>query len=177
MGTWLGVNETKLAVAVTNRRDGELPWEEQTRSRLLAVRLLGHNQPERAAQFARAELAPGGYGGCNLLIANPDAAFVVHAAGARQISVVKLNPGVHAMTNLDVDDDADPRIRFVRADLEPERFVVSSQRICSDESIVIDGPERGTVSSSLILAGHEIVLYHILGTPDGSDYQEYRLLN
>ena len=178
MGTWLGVNETKLAVAVTNRRDGELPWEEQTQSRgLLAVRLLGHNQPERAAQFARAELAPGGYGGCNLLIANPDAAFVVHAAGARQISVVKLNPGVHAMTNLDVDDDADPRIRFVRANLEPERFVVSSQRICSDESIVIDGPERGTVSSSLILAGPEIVLYHILGTPDGSDYQEYRLLD
>ena len=45
MGTWLGVNEAGLAVAVTNRNDGELAWEDQTRSRgLLAVNLLGFDQ-------------------------------------------------------------------------------------------------------------------------------------
>jgi len=177
MGTWLGVNETRLAVAVTNRRDGELPWTDQVRSRgVLAALLLGRDQPEPAARFACSELARGGYGGCNFLIANPDAAFVVHAPGARQISVVKLDPGIHAMTNLDLDDDADPRIRFARANLEPEDFVASSQRICSDESIVITDVEMGTVSSSLILAGPEIVLYHVLGVPRGCDYQEYRLL-
>ena len=27
MGTWLGVDESGLVVAVTNRRDGELRWE------------------------------------------------------------------------------------------------------------------------------------------------------
>ena len=137
--------------------------------------LLGRDQPEPAARFARSELARGGYGGCNFLIASPDAAFVVHAPGARQISLVELDPGIHAMTNLDVDDDADPRIRFVRANLDPADFVASSGRICRDESIVITGVERGTVSSSLILAGNEIVLYHILGVPGGRDYQEYRL--
>ena len=31
MGTWLGVNETGLVVAVTNRNDGELRWEDQDR--------------------------------------------------------------------------------------------------------------------------------------------------
>ena len=31
MGTWLGVNETGLVVAVTNRNDGELRWEDQIR--------------------------------------------------------------------------------------------------------------------------------------------------
>jgi uncharacterized protein with NRDE domain len=176
MGTWLGVNERKLAVAVTNRRDGELPWVDQVRSRgLLAVELLGRDQPEPAARFALSELARGGYGGCNFLIANPDAAFVVHAAGARRISLVKLHPGIHVMTNLDLDDDSDPRIRFVRANLDPADFIASSGRICRDESIVITAVERGTVSSSLILAGSEIVLYHILGMPQGGDYQEYRL--
>jgi len=176
MGTWLGVNERRLAVAVTNRRDGELPWVEQVRSRgLLAVRLLGRDQPEPAARFALSELARGGYGGCNFLIASPDAAFVVHAAGARRLSLVKLQRGVHAMTNLDLDDDADARVRFVIANLDPADFIASSGRICRDQSIVITGVERGTVSSSLILAGDEVVFYHILGVPSGRDYQEYRL--
>ena len=46
MGTWLGVNEAGMAVAVTNRSDGELAWEDQTRSKgLLAVNLLGFDRP------------------------------------------------------------------------------------------------------------------------------------
>src|SRR4051812_12285884 len=55
-GTWLGVNEVGMAVAVTNRSDGELPWEEQTRSKgLLAVDLLGFRHPEAAVRFADSE--------------------------------------------------------------------------------------------------------------------------
>src|ERR1700730_2960098 len=70
IGTWLGVNETGLVVAVTNRRDGELAWVDQVRSRgLLTVSLLGFVDPEQAARFARCELAQGGYGGCNYVIA------------------------------------------------------------------------------------------------------------
>jgi uncharacterized protein with NRDE domain len=177
IGTWLGVNEKKLAVAVTNRRDGELPWADQIRSRgLLAARLLGRSQPGPAAQFAASQLAQGGYGGCNFLFANPKTAWVVQAPGARQISIVKLQPGIHAMTNLDLDDDADPRIRLVRANLQPEDFISSAKRICRHDQIVISGIERGTVSSSLILAGGEIVLYHVVGDPRRQDYQEYRLL-
>ena len=42
MGTWLGVNQAGMAVAVTNRHDGELAWADQVRSRgLLTVELLG----------------------------------------------------------------------------------------------------------------------------------------
>ena len=73
MGTWLGVNEAGLAVAVTNRSDGELAWEDQTRSKgLLAVNLLDCHRPEDALRFARAELASGGFGGCNVLVAGRD---------------------------------------------------------------------------------------------------------
>ena len=44
-------------------------------------------------------------------------------------------------------------------------FLASAGRICRDPRIVITGGERGTVSSSLIVAGGDVVLYHISGTP------------
>jgi uncharacterized protein with NRDE domain len=176
MGTWLGVNQAGMAVAVTNRHDGDLAWADQVRSRgLLAVKLLGYPRPEQAAQFAQSELARGGYGGCNFLLANAAAAFVVQAPGAARISVTSLRPGIHAMTNLDLDDDADPRIELVRASLEPADFLVSAAQLARDERIVVSGAERGTVSSSLIKADDEIVLCHIAGDPRGRDYQRFEL--
>src|SRR5271156_3762552 len=88
MGTWLGVNEAGMAVAVTNRHDGELAWADQIRSRgLLAVELIGIVQPADAALAARHALAQGGYGGCNFLIANRESAFIVEAPGQARISV------------------------------------------------------------------------------------------
>ena len=70
MGTWLGVNEAGIVVAVTNRNDGELAWQDQTRSRgLLAVDLLGFDDVGAASRFAQAELGRGGFGGCNYLVA------------------------------------------------------------------------------------------------------------
>ena len=60
--------------------------------------------------------------------------------------------------------------------LEPGDFIASAARLCRDDRIVVSGAERGTVSSSLILAGDEIALYHIEGDPQGREYQRYRLL-
>jgi uncharacterized protein with NRDE domain len=175
VGTWLGVNETGLVVAVTNRRDGELAWADQVRSRgLLAVDLLGFDDPDRAARHARSELTGGGFGGCNYLIANRESAFIVQAPGARRVSSAGLPPGVHAMTNLDLDDAHDPRIRFVLGHLEPRRFAPSARRICRDERIVIAGPERGTVSSSLIAVGRAIRFSHLMGDPRQGAYETFR---
>jgi uncharacterized protein with NRDE domain len=176
MGTWLGVNEAGIAVAVTNRHDGALAWKDQTRSRgLLAVDLLGFDHPDPASQFARAELTRGGFGGCNYLIAGRDAGFVVQAPGAENVSVVGLTPGIHAVTNLDLDDPDDPRIQFVVEQLEPRDFRTSAGRICRDDRIVIPGADFGTVSSSLILIGETIEMDHILGDPRDAAYQRFRL--
>jgi uncharacterized protein with NRDE domain len=172
IGTWLGVNETGLVVAVTNRRDGALAWADQTRSRgLLAVALLGFPHPAQAAAFAQHELACGGFGGCNYLIASRDAAFVIHAPGARQIGAMPLAPGVHALTNLDLNDGADPRIRSVRENLDPAQFIASAARICRDPRTIVDGLDRGTVSSSMVLVGDDIRFYHIRGDPRDSAYE------
>jgi uncharacterized protein with NRDE domain len=175
IGTWLGVNEAGLVVAVTNRRDGELPPSEQVRSRgWLAVALLGFDDPGRAVRHAREDLARGGYCGGNFLIAAATAAFVVHAPGLRRITVEGLRSGVHAITNLDVDDGADPRIRLVREGLEPGRFVASARRVCRDERVIVAGADRGTVSSSLVVVGREIDFSHVLGDPRAGEYEVSR---
>jgi uncharacterized protein with NRDE domain len=177
MGTWLGVNEAGMAVAVTNRHDGELAWADQIRSRgLLAVSLLGGDRPLEAARLGESELAQGGYGGCNFLIASADVAFVVQAPGPSRISVTKLEPGIHAMTNLDLDDNDDPRIQLVRTTLRPDDFIASAAHLCRDDRIVVSGADRGTVSSSLIVGDDEIALYHIAGDPRGREYHKFRLL-
>ena len=175
VGTWLGVNETGLVVAVTNRRDGTLAAADQVRSRgLLAVSLLAFDDPEQAHRLATSALALGGYGGCNYLIANRDAAYIVQAPGTHRISATRLAPGLHAMTNLDLDDRDDPRIRFVFEHLEPASFLESAGRICRDDRIIIAGSDRGTVSSSLVLVGAQIRFYHILGDPRDGDYEPIR---
>ncbi len=176
MGTWLGVNEAGMAVAVTNRHDGELAWADQTRSRgLLAVLLLDSDRPQHATQVAQSALTQGGYGGCNFLIAATDTAYIVQAPGPTRVAVARLDPGIHAMTNLDLDDDGDPRIQLVRTTLQRDNFLASAERLCQDDRIVVAGAERGTVSSSLIVAGGEIALYHIEGDPRGRAYHEYRI--
>jgi uncharacterized protein with NRDE domain len=175
LGTWLGVNEAGLAVAVTNRSDSELAWADQTRSKgLLAVDLLGFDRPEVAVQFARSELASGGFGGCNYLITGREAAFVVQAPGAGRITTIELTPGIHAMTNLDLNDRGDPRIRLVIAQFDPHAFPASAAGLCRDERIIVPGVDRGTISSSLISIGSEIVFHHIRGDPRDSDYERYQ---
>jgi uncharacterized protein with NRDE domain len=175
MGTWLGVNEAGMVVAVTNRSDGELAWVDQTRSKgLLAVEMLGFERPDDAAHFARAELASGGFGGCDYLIAGRDTAFAIEAPGATRIRVAELTPGIHAMTNFDLDDPDDPRIRLVRETFDPHDFPPSAARLCRDERIVRTGAERGTITSSLISVGPDIIFDHIRGDPRSRAYERYR---
>jgi uncharacterized protein with NRDE domain len=176
MGTWLGVNETGLVVAVTNRSDGELPWEEQVHSRgLLAVSMLGFDDPEQAARHAENKLCQGGFGGSNFLIASPKCGFIVHAPGAKRVIVGAISQGIHAITNLDLDDANDSRIRFVHGHLDPAQFTTSAQSICRSDMIVIAAPDRGTVSSSQIIVGREIELHHLLGNPNRGAYHSFRL--
>ncbi len=79
------------------------------------------------------------------------------------------------MTNLDLDDPRDLRIRFVAENLEPRPFEVSAGSICRDDRIVVAGGDRGTIASSLILVGDSIAMDHILGDPRGREYERFRL--
>lgn len=173
-GTWLGVNEAGLVVAVTNPNDGVLPWPEQTRSKgLLAVGLLACPSAGDAARLARDELASGGFGGCNYLLADRETAFVVQAPGSERVEVLTLEPGVHAMTNLDFNDPEDPRIRLVRSRFDPRDFPASAARLCRDDRIIVDEPRRGTLASTLVSVGDSITFDHASGDPRANDYVQY----
>src|SRR5437764_10042230 len=63
-GTWLGVNEHGVLVAVTNRRKSQLPDRARSRG-LLARELLGCSTAAAAVEQATRELDSGRYAGCN----------------------------------------------------------------------------------------------------------------
>ena len=47
------------------------------------------------------------------------------------------------MTNLDVDDADDPRIRLVQETFDPRDFPASAASLCRDERIVVAGRRAG----------------------------------
>ena len=91
-GTWLGVNEHGVLVAITNRIKTLLP--PQPRSRGLLVReLLACPTAVDAVRLASHELGQNRYAGCNLLCADLESATVLHASD--WLRVRPLPPGIH----------------------------------------------------------------------------------
>ncbi|OYR45793.1 NRDE family protein [Halorubrum sp. Eb13] len=96
-GTWIGLSESGVAVAVTNRwldadRDGD-------RSRGLLVRdCLEADSAETAVRGVERDLEERSYDGFNLVIADDAAAFLLSYDGG--IAVTRLDPGVHVVGNV-----------------------------------------------------------------------------
>jgi uncharacterized protein with NRDE domain len=109
-GTWLGINEHGLVAGLLNRGVAQNgPNDPNLRSRgLLSLDALQHSSAEEAARFVARQRARD-YNAFNLLLASREAAFVAYNRGG-QIEIVKLTPGMHLLTNADVDDFECPRI-------------------------------------------------------------------
>jgi len=108
-GTWLGVNEAGLIVGVLNRQV-RAPRDTTCRSRgRLCLDLLAFPSAQDAANRVGNEPA-GRYNPFNLLLADPGGAFVASQAAGEAPRVERLEPGLHLLTNLDVDDPRCPRI-------------------------------------------------------------------
>ena len=117
-GTWLGINEHGLLAGLLNRRNGTTENDPKLRSRgLLCLDALRVSTAAEAARFVAAQNGRD-YNPFNLLIASRDEAFVAYNRWG-EIEVVTLTPGVHLLTNIDVDDFECPRIS--REWLEQER--------------------------------------------------------
>ncbi len=110
-GTWLGLNEYGLLVAVTNRKKREPPANPPSRG-LLCRKLLSGRDTESVAEAALHELQGNRFAGCNLLIADRDSVCVIEAGDALQVS--QLPPGLHLLANAELNDPADRRIERVR---------------------------------------------------------------
>jgi uncharacterized protein with NRDE domain len=186
-GTWLGVNEFGLLVAILNRKQNQhgsanLP----VRSRgLLALDLLRLRNVRAAAAFL-SEHRPA-YNPFTVVYADAGAAGV--AFNQRDsICIRPLKPGLHVFSSAaELDTDSGKALRahdrFCSAaarlapDNDPQRWIEEFQRLLSDhtadretprDAICVHGPQSGTVSSSIIYfaeAARRFETYFCAGPP------------
>jgi uncharacterized protein with NRDE domain len=180
-GSWLGVNEFGVLVAVTNRRKSQVP--PLPRSRGLLVRELLHSRSAAAAaEQATRALDGNSYAGCNLLCVDAERAVVIQAGD--WLRVRPLPTGLHVISNGDVNDEGDRRVGHSLWTLGKLKLATADdcldalQRLCSesgpaDAPMCIHGKDGGTVSSTLIalrLPPARGTLLHAQGAPDQTPY-------
>lgn len=188
-GTWLGVNQHGLCVAVSNRPKRAVPPEPISRG-LLCRKLLGAANARDAARMAVDELSSGNYAGANYVCVDASYAAVVY--GGDSIRLVELAPGLHFLTNGDVDDPNDPRQAFARRLLTLQKldsavaFLAVVSRTFARRAdaegrwgVVIGNGKVRTVSSTLLSLTkrpHNSILQYAGGAPDVTPYEDYSAL-
>ncbi len=146
-GTWLAISEHGVAAGILNRRTEALPIaSKRSRGELPMMALAEH-----AAAGARARI--GGldgeaYNAFNLLVADRHEAWVAQNHD-REMRITELAPGLHLVSNLDVDDPTCPKIarshvRFAAAgngfadDRDQARFRDALHAIVADHTLTLD---------------------------------------
>ena len=195
-GTWLGVNSHNVVAGLLNRRTSQ-PLDSRRRSRgLLCLDALRARTPAAAAQeiCGRSSAA---YNPFNLLLASPDQACVVGNFSGHMLCTT-LTPGLHLLTNLELNDMECPRIAksvgFFEAAApllnlaQLAEFLGAIKAVLSDHSTPLDprsdGPPNnlcvhrdgyGTRSSTIIVysavAAH-MRMWFANGPPCRTDYEE-----
>src|SRR5437773_1341863 len=157
-GTWLGVNARGVVAAVTNRPLPAPP--PKARSRGLLVRdLLGCATAKEAVELATRELDSHRYAGCNVFCGDAERAVILEAA--EWLRVRPLPPGLHVLTNRDINDGSDPRVLYTFDYLGQRDYpnaaacLKALQSLCGQTNdqhppICLRGDKKGTVSSSLV---------------------------
>ncbi|GAA0508320.1 Transport and Golgi organisation 2 [Halorubrum aquaticum] len=155
-GTWIGVNDAGVVVAVTNR------WLERDRkgerSRgLLVEDCLREPSAEAAVRAVEREVADRDYDGFNLVLAGDAAAFMLSYDGS--LAVTRLDPGVHVVGNVGgvVNGEARFAIPDRRAEFGGER-AESARRIAG--ALV---PEPGGSGEAWLDRASEVLADHAYG--------------
>jgi uncharacterized protein with NRDE domain len=188
-GTWLAVNEHGVVIAVTNRPKLQPPTAPRSRG-LLVHELLACPTGAAARDLAARELSKNAYAGCNLVCADADNVFVLHAGD--WLRVRPMPPGIHVLTSHDVNDGSDPRIDHAsrwlseHAGHRASDCVAALKELCAQPGngtppMCLHGNKGGTVSSSILAIrqspGRSTFL-HAQGPPDKTPYEDYsHLLN
>ena len=110
-GTWLGVNEYGLVVAVTNRPKAVVPENPRSRG-LLCCDLLEIASITEAAVHVRRNLVSGHYAGANFVLVSAEAGVIFEAGDT--LCESPMRQGLHLVTNGPANDPADPRQQLAR---------------------------------------------------------------
>jgi uncharacterized protein with NRDE domain len=187
-GTWLGINQHRLMVAVTNRTWPPPRGTSSSRG-VLCRDLLSHTNAADAARECARQLTAGPYAGANFVCLDPTAGYLV--ANSDEVRIVELLPGLHVLTNGSLDDPTDRRVALASGLFEAEPissvagFVELAQRVCryrpdspASPSIVLHGPTHGTVSSTILALtsdSSQAEYRYAPGPPDQTAYDDYSL--
>jgi uncharacterized protein with NRDE domain len=146
-GTWLAVAEHGTVAGLLNRRTEALPLASKRSRGELPMLALAAGSAAAAARVVRA-LDGDTYNAFNLLVADAREAWVAqnHADG---IALTPLAPGLHLVSNLDVDDPTCPKIarshaRFAAAgatfadDGDQVHFRGELHAIVADHTLTLD---------------------------------------
>ncbi len=188
-GTWFGVNQYGTVATVTNRQKTLVPAAPRSRG-LLCRELLNFRQAQDAAQYAADQLATGSYAGANYVCLDATYAAVVY--GGDQVDMVELKPGLHTLSNGNLNDPNDPRQEFIRRSLTLHRldssvmFLAVTSRtfsrkhdIAGGRGIVLTGTEHGTASSCLLSLPRRLqqaILQYAPGPPSEHPYEDLSAL-
>ena len=165
-GTWFGVNQHSMFVAVANRFRSPMPTEPRSRGQLCRD-MLNETSAVAAAEHAAAEMKSGRYPSANFICADMNQAFVVQCGGRHHdestVRVIELEPGLHMFSDAGVNDYADERQEFVRRLLTLQRldsavaFLAVAAKTFTRKpdpenrrGVVLCGNAWGTVSSALL---------------------------
>jgi uncharacterized protein with NRDE domain len=185
-GTWLGVNETGVISAITNRF-GKLA-EDSRRSRGELVDLALEHRSAAAASKAVGELAASDYNGFHLLCADKDEAWLVWSDG-QTMSRTKLTSGLIVLTERSLGAATNARKERVltecRQHLEAGTLdedhlkeILSSGAAGSIDATCVRLPDMGygTRSSTILRLGEAKRLLHAEGPPCSTDYDDLSAL-
>jgi uncharacterized protein with NRDE domain len=155
-GTWLGINEYGLVAGLLNRSRASYGDPDPTlRSRgLLCLDALRHRTAAEASEFVRHQRGVN-YNPFNLLVASVNEAFVAYNRGGG-LEIVPLAPGMHLLTNLDLNDFECPRISRAH-----DRFAA----LCASADFARD-PVGGREKLGGLLADHSTQLDAREGRPN-----------
>lgn len=183
-GTWLGLNDRGIVVAVTNRK--KKTRSNKMRSRGLLCRdLLELDSFDSVLRDAKSEIETNQYDGFNLLLVSSKKGVVLESTDV--VKIHELDPGIHVISNGSLKDSLDVRVQDVQAALgtiPANREVPNSaiHNICSahnlDENSAAcrDGENWGTVSSTILRIGgknHDSNYYYSHGPPCRTAYCDY----
>lgn len=146
-GTWLAMSADGVVAGLLNRRTGSLPDATKRSRGELPLRALAAGSAAAAARVVGA-LDPAAYNAFNLLVADRDEAWVAQNHDD-EMRHVPLEPGLHLVSNLDVDDPTCPKIarshvRFAAAgdgfarDRDATRFRAELHAIVADHTLTLD---------------------------------------
>jgi len=185
-GTWLGVNQHGLLVAACNRPKALGPLSPRSRG-LLCRDLLRSGSARQAVNLALDELSTGNYEGVNVVCADAESGWVIH--GGDELEAVEMTEGLSIVSNGDMNDPRDERGKLARRLLtlqtldSPVKFLAVASKVFARPpvgpgrpSMVERGPDRGSVSSSLIALGkkpRDAIFQYASDSPDRSKYEDF----